>query len=181
MEKKTRYNKADLLAVAEGRIFGMENGKLPKPPMLMIDRILHISDRGGKFGKGEIRAEKDIDPSQWFFKCHFKGDPVMPGCLGLDGFWQLLGFFLSWIGGIGRGRALGVSDLKFKGQVRPYHEKITYKIDIRKLIRKPVYMVWGDAELKVKDRIIYFAKNLQVGLFKNLTYDFGSDPALDPF
>ncbi len=181
MTEKNSFTKKDLLDAAEGKMFGPENGKLPKPPMLMIDRILHISESGGKYGKGEIRAEKDIDPSQWFFHCHFKGDPVMPGCLGLDGFWQLLGFFLSWIGGVGRGRALGVGDLKFKGQVRPYHEKIIYKINIRKLIKRPVYMVWGDAELKVKDRIIYFAKNLQVGLFDNLTYDFGADPALDSF
>jgi 3-hydroxyacyl-[acyl-carrier protein] dehydratase/trans-2-decenoyl-[acyl-carrier protein] isomerase len=105
----------------------------------------------------------------------------MPGCLGLDGFWQLIGFFLSWIGGDGRGRALGVGEVKFKGQVRPYHDKIIYKIDIKKVIRRPMLMAWGDAELQVKDRIIYFAKNLQVGLFENLTWDFGSDPALDTF
>jgi len=119
----------------------------------------------------------------WFFDCHFKGDPVMPGCLGLDGMWQLVGFFLTWIGGKGRGRALGVSDLKFKGQVRPYHEKVTYKIDIKKLLSHGgKYIIWADGELSTGlDRIIYFAKNLQVGLFDNLTYDFGGDPGLDSF
>jgi len=149
--------------------------------MLMLDRILKISDKGGKYGKGFIHAELDVKPEEWFFNCHFKGDPVMPGCLGLDGFWQLVGFFLSWIGGDGRGRALGVKDLKFKGQVRPYHDKISYLIDIRKIITRPVYMAWADAALKIKDRTIYFAKDLQVGLFENLTWDFGADPALDTF
>lgn len=181
MNKKNSFSKEDLIKNSEGLIYGKENGKLPKPPMLMIDRILHISEEGGKYGKGEILAEMDIDPSLWFFHCHFQNDPVMPGCLGLDGFWQLLGFFLSWSGGTGRGRALGVGELKFKGQVRPYHDKITYKLDLKKIIKKPVAMAWGDAELKTKDKTIYFAKNLQVGLFQNLTYDFGGDPALDTF
>jgi 3-hydroxyacyl-[acyl-carrier protein] dehydratase/trans-2-decenoyl-[acyl-carrier protein] isomerase len=104
----------------------------------MIDRILKISERGGKYNKGSILAELKINPKKWFFDCHFKGDPVMPGCLGLDGFWQLLGFFLSWSGGSGRGRALGVKELKFKGQVRPYHDLITYNLDIKKIIKKPV-------------------------------------------
>ncbi len=179
MDKKSSYSKQELLDIGSGKMFGKKNGKLPLPPMLMIDRIINISETGGKYGKGFIKAELDIDPKNWFFKCHFKNDPVMPGCLGLDGFWQLVGFFLSWAGGKGRGRALGVQDMKFKGQVRPYHDKISYKIDIKKLIKRPVYMAWGDAELKVKDRVIYFAKNLQVGLFDNLTYDFGGDPALD--
>jgi len=151
------------------------------PPMLMMDRIIHISDEGGKYGKGEIKAELDIKKSLWFFDCHFKGDPVMPGCLGLDGFWQLIGFFLTWVGGEGRGRALGVKDLKFKGQIRPYHEKIIYKIDIKKFIIRPTYMAWCDAVIEVKDKAIYFAKDLQVGLFEGLTWDHGKDPALDPF
>ena len=135
--------------------------------MLMVDRILKISDDGGKYGNGYIKAELDIAPENWFFDCHFKNDPVMPGCLGLDGFWQLVGFFLSWAGGNGRGRALGVKELKFKGQVRPYHDKIIYEIDIRKFIAKPTFMAWGDAVLKVKHKTIYFAKDLQVGLFEN--------------
>ena len=181
IEQKSSYTKKDLLNIAEGNVYGQENGKLPKPPMLMIDKIIKITKDGGKYGKGSILAELTINPKNWFFDCHFKGDPVMPGCLGLDGFWQLLGFFLSWAGGKGRGRALGVKELKFKGQVRPYHDKIIYTIDIKKVMKSPIAMVWGDAALSVKDRVIYFAKDLQVGLFENLTWDFGADPALDTF
>jgi 3-hydroxyacyl-[acyl-carrier protein] dehydratase/trans-2-decenoyl-[acyl-carrier protein] isomerase len=181
MERKNSFTKEDLINSGLGKLFLGVKGKLPRPPMLMMDRILHISDEGGKYGKGEIKAELDINKSLWFFDCHFKNDPVMPGCLGLDGFWQLIGFFLSWAGGQGRGRALGVKDLKFKGQVRPFHEKIIYQIDIRKFITKPTYIAWGDAVLKVKDKTIYYAKDLQVGLFDNLTWDYGKDPALDPF
>ncbi len=181
MERKNSFTKEDLINSGLGKLFLGVKGKLPRPPMLMMDRILHISDEGGKYGKGEIKAELDINKSLWFFDCHFKNDPVMPGCLGLDGFWQLIGFFLSWAGGQGRGRALGVKDLKFKGQVRPFHEKIIYQIDIRKFITKPTYMAWGDAVLEVKDKTIYYAKGLQVGLFDNLTWDYGKDPALDPF
>ena len=181
MERKNSFTKEDLINSGLGKLFLGVKGKLPRPPMLMIDRILHISGEGGKYGKGEIKAELDINKSLWFFDCHFKNDPVMPGCLGLDGFWQLIGFFLSWAGGQGRGRALGVKDLKFKGQVRPFHEKIIYQIDIRKFITKPTYIAWGDAVLKVKDKTIYYAKDLQVGLFDNLTWDYGKDPALDPF
>ena len=180
MERKNSFTKEDLINSGSGKLFPRK-GKLPMPPMLMMDRILYISDEGGKYGKGEIKAELDISDSLWFFDCHFKNYPVMPGCLGLDGFWQLIGFFLTWAGGQGRGRALGVKDLKFKGQVRPFHEKIVYQIDIRKFITKTTYMAWRDAVLEVKDRAIYFAKDLQVGLFDNLTWDFGKDPALDPF
>ena len=181
MKKYSSYTKQELLEIGSGKIFGTQNGKLPLPPILMIDRILNISDSGGKYDKGFIEAELDIDPTDWFFECHFKNDPVMPGCLGLDGFWQLIGFFLSWAGGQGRGRALGVKELKFKGQVRPYHDKITYRIDIRKFITRPTFMALGDAVLRVKDKAIYFAKDLQVGLFEKLTWDYGMDPALDPF
>ena len=183
MDKKSSYTKQDLLDIGTGKAFGKKNGKLAIPPMLMIDRILNISTTGGKYDAGFIKAEMDIDPEHWYFKCHFKNDPVMPGCLGLDGFWQLIGFFLSWAGGRGRGRALGVKELKLKGQVRPYHNKITYLIDIKKFITKPTYMAWGDAVMKVddKDKAIYFAKYLQVGLFEKLVWDSGMDPALDPF
>ncbi len=181
MERKSSFTRKDLINSGIGKLFGKDMGKLPKPPMLMMDRILHISDTGGKYGKGEIKAELDIKKSLWFFDCHFNGDPVMPGCLGMDGFWQLVGFFLTWAGGEGRGRALGVKELKFKGQVRPYHEKITYKIDIKKFITRPTHMAWCDAVLEVKDKAIYFAKDVQVGLFESLTWDYGKDPALDPF
>ena len=181
MERKSSFTKEELIDSGLGKLFGEDKGRLPMPPMLMMDRIIHISDEGGKYGKGEIKAELDIKKSLWFFDCHFKGDPVMPGCLGLDGFWQLIGFFLTWVGGDGRGRALGVKDLKFKGQVRPYHEKIIYKIDIKKFITRPPYMAWCDAVIEVKDKAIYFAKDLQVGLFEGLTWDHGKDPALDPF
>ena len=180
-DQKSTFTKKELIDVGLGKLFGMQRGKLPTPPMLMMDRITHISDIGGKYEKGEIIAELDISKSLWFFDCHFKGDPVMPGCLGLDGFWQLIGFFLTWAGGEGKGRALGVKDLKFKGQVRPYHDKITYQVDIKKFIKKPTYMVWGDAVLKVKNKAIYFAKDLQVGLFESLKWDYGKDPAIDPF
>ena len=181
MERKTSFSKTDLINSGIGKLFGKDKGKLPMSPMLMMDRIIHISDTGGKYGKGQIKAELDIKKSLWFFDCHFSGDPVMPGCLGLDGFWQLVGFFLTWIGGDGKGRALGVKEVKFKGQVRPYHEKITYKIDIKKFITRPTHMAWCDAVLEVKDKAIYFAKDVQVGLFESLTWDHGKDPALDPF
>ena len=183
MKQKNSYNKEELLMSGNGTLMGNDTGKLPQPPMLMVDRILNIDDTGGKYKKGEILAELDINDANWFFHCHFKGDPVMPGCLGLDAMWQLVGFFLTWINGKGRGRALGVGDLKFKGQVRPYHKKILYKIDIKKILdRNGKLMIWADGELSTSDnRTIYFAKNLQVGLFDNLTYDFGGDPSQDTF
>ncbi len=140
----------DLLACGRGELFGPGNAQLPLPPMLMFDRISEISETGGEYGKGVVRAELDVKPDLWFFGCHFKGDPVMPGCLGLDALWQMVGFFLGWTGGEGRGRALGVGELKLSGQVMP---------NVRKI-------VVADGWLSADDEIIYRAKDLKVGLFK---------------
>ena len=181
MIKKESYTKEELLSNSEGILNGLENGKLPQPPMLMIDRILKIVSSGGKYEKGLIKAELDISEKNWFFHCHFKNDPVMPGCLGLDGMWQLVGFYLTWLGEKGKGRALGVGDVKFRGQVRPYHKKVIYNISVKKLITKTKSVIWADGEISADDRKIYTAKNLQVGIFDNLNYDFGKDPSLDSF
>ena len=181
-KQKNSYNEKDLNKSGNGALFGQNTGKLPIPPMLMVSRITEIFSTGGKYNKGRINAELDIDEDNWFFLCHFKNDPVMPGCLGLDGMWQIVGFYLTWLGEKGRGRALGVGDVKFKGQIRPYHTMITYKIDIKKLLkRNETTIIWADGEIATNDKTIYFAKNLQVGLFQDLTYDFGADPSLDSF
>ena len=181
MQQKNTYNKNELLMMANGDMFGQENAKLPLDPMLMIDRILSIEEDGGAYDKGSIVAELDISEQSWFFHCHFKDDPVMPGCLGLDGMWQLVGFFLTWSRAKGKGRALGVGEVKFRGQIRPYHKKVIYKISIKKLITRSKSMIWADGEISADDKKIYIAKNLQVGIFENLVYDFGKDPSLDTF
>jgi 3-hydroxyacyl-[acyl-carrier protein] dehydratase / trans-2-decenoyl-[acyl-carrier protein] isomerase len=146
-------------------MFGPGNAQLPVPNMLMMDRITLISSTGGTYNRGEILAELDIHPDLWFFACHFPGDPVMPGCLGLDAMWQLVGFFPAWLGYEGRGRALGVGEVKFTGQVLPSAKKVTYHIDIKRLITRKLVMGIADGTMSVDGRIIYFAKDLRVGLF----------------
>ena len=158
------YNQ-DLIASGEGQMFGPGNAQLPLPPMLMFDRITSIGAEGGLFGKGHVRAEYDITPDRWFFECHFRGDPVMPGCLGLDAMWQLTGFFMAWSGSPGRGRALGVGEVEFRGQITPGTKLVTYEIDLKRVIRRQLHMVVGDGVTKADGVPIYTAKDLKVGLF----------------
>ena len=162
---KSRLDKDDLLACGRGDMFGPGNAQLPVPPMLMMDRIVEITSDGGKHGKGFIHAELDINPDLWFFQCHFPGDPVMPGCLGLDAMWQLVGFFLAWSGGLGRGRALGVGEVKFSGQVSPKVERLTYRIDLKRVIIRKLVMGVADGVMEADGQPIYEAKDLRVGLF----------------
>ncbi|MBT3826674.1 MAG: 3-hydroxyacyl-[acyl-carrier-protein] dehydratase FabA [Nitrosomonadales bacterium] len=163
--QKESYTKEELISCGKGEMFGKGNAQLPLPPMLMFDRIVSINDKGGKFNYGQIVAELDLTEDLWFFKCHFEGDPVMPGCLGLDAMWQLLGFFLGWKGGLGKGRALGAGEVKFSGQVLPSSKKITYIIDLKRVIMRKLVMGIADASMKVDGRVIYEAKDLKVGLF----------------
>ena len=164
---KNSFTKQDLVACGRGELFGEGNSQLPVDNMLMIDRIVHISEEGGKHGKGEIIAEFDIHPELWFFDCHFKGDPVMPGCLGLDAMWQLVGFFLGWAGGPGKGRALGVGEVKFTGQILPTAKKVTYRIDMTRVIKRKLFMGIAEGSVSVDGREIYTAKDLKVGLFQD--------------
>lgn len=161
------FAKDDLLACARGEMFGPGNAQLPFPPMLMFDRIIDIDAVGGSVGKGSMVAELDIDPSLWFFDCHFIGDPVMPGCLGLDAMWQLVGFYLGWSGAPGRGRALGVGEVRFAGEVTPKIKKVTYRIDLKRVILRRLVMGIGDGILEADGVPIYEAKDLRVGLFKS--------------
>jgi len=163
--RKNSYDYDDLLAASRGELFGPENGKLPKPPMLMTVRISLITDDTGKYGKGEIKAEFDIKPDLWFFDCHFEGDPVMPGCLGLDALWQLLGLHLVWGGGQGKGRALGVGKVKFTGQILPTSKLVTFQIDIKRVISRKLVLGMADGTVSVDGREIYTAEDLKVGLF----------------
>ncbi|PTQ90427.1 bifunctional 3-hydroxydecanoyl-ACP dehydratase/trans-2-decenoyl-ACP isomerase [Agitococcus lubricus] len=160
-----QFNKEQLLACGEGLLFGTENARLPVPPMLMMDRILKISDDDGQYGKGEIIAEFDIHPELWFFNCHFPTDPVMPGCLGLDAMWQLLGFYLGWRGNAGRGRALGVGEVKFFGQILPQHQLVRYELQIKRVVERKLVMGIADGRVLVDGREIYTASDLKCGLF----------------
>ncbi len=154
-----------LLASGRGELFGPGNAQLPAPPMLMFDRITQINADGGAHGKGYVEAELDIHPDLWFFQCHFIGDPVMPGCLGLDAMWQLVGFYLGWIGGPGKGRALGVGEVKFTGQVQPDVKKVVYKIDLKRVINRRLVMGIADGVLEADGQVIYTCNDMRVGLF----------------
>ncbi|WP_020558150.1 3-hydroxyacyl-[acyl-carrier-protein] dehydratase FabA [Thiofilum flexile] len=165
MSRQASFNREELLQCGHGQMFGPGNAQLPVPNMLMMDRIIEITDNGGPHGKGNIIAELDINPDLWFFACHFPGDPVMPGCLGLDAMWQMVGFYLAWLGNPGHGRALGVGEVKFFGQVLPKAKKVVYKVDLKRVITRKLVMGIADGSLEVDGREIYTAKDLRVGLF----------------
>ena len=165
-ERPSALSYEDLLKSSRGELYGTGNGQLPAPPMLMFDRITHTSDEGGEYGKGQVIAELDIKDDIWFFACHFPGDPVMPGCLGLDAMWQLVGFWLVWEGNSGKGRALGCGEVKFVGQVTPDIKTVRYEISMKKIIRRGLVLGVADARLFADDKEIYKAKDLKVGLFK---------------
>ena len=164
---KPKYSLEDLIECGKGKLFGEGNAKLPMPPMLMFDRIVKITDKGGEFDKGEIVAELDVKPDLWFFDCHFKGDPVMPGCLGLDAMWQLLGFYLGWTGAPGSGRALGMGEVKFSGQVLPDVKLVRYVLNIKRVVNSKLVLGIADGVVEADGKVIYKAKDLKVGLFAN--------------
>lgn len=164
-ERKSSFDYEDLLACGRGELFGPGNAQLPLPPMLMFDRITHVSEDGGEHGKGQIRAELDIKPDLWFFPCHFQGDPVMPGCLGLDALWQMTGFFLGWLGLPGRGRALATGEVKFTGMITPDVKLVEYVVDLKRVINRRLVLGIGDGLLKADGEVMYRATDLRVGLF----------------
>ena len=167
MLKKNSFNYQEFIDCANGKLFGLGNAKLPSPPMLMFDRITNINDKKGKFEKGLVEAELDIKEKMWFFDCHFIEDPVMPGCLGLDAMWQLVGFFLGWTGEPGRGRALGVNSVKFTGEVLKNVKIARYQVDMKRILKKQGAVVGlADGILFADNKKIYEAENLKVGLFK---------------
>jgi 3-hydroxyacyl-[acyl-carrier protein] dehydratase/trans-2-decenoyl-[acyl-carrier protein] isomerase len=165
---RSSYAREDLLASGHGQLFGEGFPRLPLPDMLMVDRITRITEAGGTHDRGQLVAELDIQPDLWFFGCHFEGDPVMPGCLGLDALWQLCGFFLAWNGHKGRGRALGVGEVKFFGQVVPSSKLVTYEINIRRVIARRLVMAVADGRMLVDGQEIYTAADLKVGLFTSM-------------
>lgn len=171
MTRQNSFTYEELLKSGRGELYGATNAQLPLPPMLMVDRITHMSEQGGTHDKGEVVAELDIHPDLWFFGCHFQGDPVMPGCLGLDAMWQLLGFYLCWLDNPGKGRALGVGEVKFSGQVLPTNKKVTYRINLKRVISRKLVLGIADAVMEVDGAVIYKAADLRVGLFTS-TKDF---------
>jgi len=162
---KDHYSREDLLACGRGEMFGPGNAQLPVPPMLMFDRITKIAEEGGAYGKGHVVAELDIRPDLWFFDCHFINDPVMPGCLGLDAMWQLVGYFLGWSGAPGKGRALGVGEVRFTGQVTPKVKQVVYRIDLKRVIMRKLVLGIGDGVMEADGKVIYEARDLRVGLY----------------
>ena len=163
---QSSYSYEEIIEGGKGNLFGKGNAQLPAPPMLMFDRITNVNKDGGVHGKGEITAELDINKDLWFFKCHFLGDPIMPGCLGLDALWQMLGFYLGWLGYPGNGRALGVGEIKFVEEIKPDKELIKYKVSLKKsLNKKGLSIGYGDGQIIHKEKIIYHANDLRVGLF----------------
>ena len=163
---QSSYSYEEIIECGKGNLFGPGNAQLPAPPMLMFDRITQVNKEGGMHGKGEIIAELDIKPDLWFFKCHFLGDPVMPGCLGLDALWQMLGFYLGWLGYPGKGRALGVGEIKFVEEIKPDKQLIKYKVNMKKSMSKKGFSIgYGDGQIIHQDKIIYHANDLKVGLF----------------
>ncbi|AIN47330.1 bifunctional 3-hydroxydecanoyl-ACP dehydratase/trans-2-decenoyl-ACP isomerase [Candidatus Palibaumannia cicadellinicola] len=169
IDKREFYSKTDLIASSRGELFGKGGPQLPAYNMLMMDEVVKITEYGGNYNKGFMEAELDIKPDMWFFSCHFIGDPVMPGCLGLDAMWQLVGFYLGWLGGEGKGRALGVGEVKFTGQILPSAKKVTYRIHFRRIIHRQLVMGMADGEVICDGKMIYTATDLKVGLFKDIT------------
>jgi 3-hydroxyacyl-[acyl-carrier protein] dehydratase/trans-2-decenoyl-[acyl-carrier protein] isomerase len=172
---KPSYSKAELLSAAQGSSFGPGNARLPAPPLLMLDRITEINLDGGQFGRGRIVAELDINPEMWFFKCHFPGDPIMPGCLGLDALWQIVGYWMGWSGSPGKGRALGVGEVKFQGDITPKNKLVRYEVDIHRIRRGALALGVANGRSYADGKLVYIVKDMKVGLIRPAV-DIVEDP-----